>query len=304
MNLDRVAIVGTAESWRQTPWADAGLSIISLNDAYQIDGFQRADEWVDMHPLDKFFYPPETPGGKTMVFAHQVPLGYYVRPSKHLDWLATQTMPVWLHPEHATQVPASATWPQARAFPKAAIEAHFGRYFTSTPAWMLAHAILRGAREIHIYGIHLSTQSEYIDQRPNFEFLIGTVLGRGKRTVTVADKLRRYASPEGMVVLPESSPILQSDFQYAFEPSPRRKLDPLKWELHKATIKRERTVDALKRAAWCAPWTRVEEPIPNHPEGKTQKVWKRTSTLQQELWHYDALVADCQETLSRVQAGV
>src|SRR6185436_3543195 len=180
-SLDRIAIVGTAPSWRMTPWHDAGLHIASLNDAYQMDGFERVDEWYDMHPLDKFHLVPEPPPGqKPIIYAHQIPIGSYVRPSKHLDWLATQTIPIWLHPDHATQLPASATWPSARAFPRAALEEEFGRYFTSTPGWMLAHAISRGAREIHIYGIHLSTESEYMEQRPNFEYLIGRVLGRGK----------------------------------------------------------------------------------------------------------------------------
>jgi hypothetical protein len=297
--VERVAIVGTAPSWQRTPWQDAGLHIVSLNDAYQINGFERADEWYDIHPIDHFhFVPDPTPQKKPQIYQHEIPVGHYVRPQSHLNWLATQTIPVWLHPDHATQHPASATWPSARAFPKAEIEAHFGRYFTSTPAWMLAHALLQGAREVHIYGIHLSTESEYIEQRPNFEYLMGCLLGRGKRTMTVVDGLRYYDSSDGRLVLPEASPVLASNFQYAFETSPRRHLEPLKWALHKATVKRERTIAALKSAPRWSPWVTVLQPD-DAGQPMTRRVTR--STLQAELWEYDALVADCQEQLQRAQ---
>lgn len=300
--MERFCITGTAPTWRMTPWADTGLVIASMNDAYQMDGFERADEFYDLHPLDHFYLVPEAPAGqKAIIYAHQIPHGHYVRPAKHLDWLATQTIPVWLHPDHAAQHPASADWPAARPFPKAEIEDAFGRYFTSTPAWMLAHAILRGAKELHIYGIHLSTESEYIEQRPNFEFLCGCVLGRGKRKLTVADGLRHYETADGMIVLPEASPILSSNFQYAFEVSPRRAVEPLKWNLHKAVVKRDRRILALKQANPWVPFVTFEEP---QDDGVVKRRRILTSTVQQELYYYDALVADCQEQIARLAAGV
>jgi len=302
VNVERYCIVGTAPSWMQTPWSDTGLHIVSLNDAYGMDGFQRADEWVDLHPLDKFWIIPKGPNGeRPVVYAHQVPKGHYVRPDGHLDWLATQTIPVWLHPDHATQLPASATWPSARTFPKAAIDAHFGRYFTSTPAWMLAHAMLRGAKEIQIYGIHLSTESEYIDQRPNFEYLMGMFLGAGKKTIREHDGKRYYEAPDRLLVMPKSTPILDAKFQYGFEPTPRRNLDPLRWELHKVNVKRERTIEALKKSSAYWPWTVMEQP---DEQGVVQKRRVNTSTLRQELWHYDAVLADVQDQLARAQAGL
>jgi len=301
--MERVAIVGTAATWTLTPWQDPGLAILSLNDAYRLKGFQRADAWYDLHPAHKYFFVPDPVEGQPHppVFAHQIPIDQYVRPASHQDWLAAQTMPVWLHPDHATQYPPSATWPAARAFPKAAIEAHFGRYFTSTPAWMLAHAVVQGATEVHIYGIHLATEHEYIDQRPGFEYLIGCVLGRGKQTITVKDHLRRYETQDGLIVLPEDSPVLSATFQYAFEPSPRKQLEPLRWEMHKAQVKRERTIQALKLAKWYWPWSVVDDP---KPDGTVEKRRVHTSTLQTELWQYDALTQDCQERLARAGGGL
>ena len=275
MSNKRIAIVGTAQSWSLTPWTDPGLEISSLNDAYRLKGFVRADRWYDFHPLDHFFYPPKD----QQVFAHQVPPGYYVRPAEHLQWLASQTIPVYLHPDYQTQLPEAKNWRHARPFPKAAIEQEFGQYFTSSPAWMMAQAVMEGYREIHIYGIHLATENEYIEQRPNFEFLIGRVLGPSRITKTVNDGLRRYETQDGLIVLPEASPILASDFQYAFEPRPRAKLEPLKWELHKIGVKQQRIVMQLRN----------------------RKPWQPVAPLNDELQRLEAWRADVTDQMQRME---
>lgn len=271
----RAAIVGTAQSWQMTPFADPSMYIASLNDAYRMAGFVRADAWYDLHPLDKFYHPPQG----QLVYAHQVPAGHYCRPDTHKQWLAMQQIPVWLHPDYATQDPAAAAWPSARAFPRAEVEAYFGRYFTSSPAWMLAHLILQGYREVHIYGIHLATEQEYRDQRPQMEFLAGRFLGRGQQTMTVKDGLRHYETADAHLVFPEASPVLQADWQYALEPKPHNTYkEQLKWEAHKYAIKRERAVAALKTAPW----------------------WQSKKQLQDDLWTFEAYQADVQDQLQRV----
>lgn len=275
--MERLCIVGTAPSWAQTPWTDAGLHIVSLNDAYRMPGFVRADAWYDFHPLNRFFTVPK---GHGQIYAHQVPPGYYVRPDDHLAWLArqSQTIPVWLHPEYRTQLPEAATWPQAHPFPKEALEAEFGRYFTSSPAWMMAHAISQGVKELWITGIHLSTEHEYIEQRPNFEYLAGRFLGSGKLATTTKDGFRHFETAQAHLVLPESSPVVQSDFQYAFQPRPRAHLEPLKWDAHRFSVKRERAVQQLR----------------------TLPPWKSKRALNEELAQLDALIADTQEQIHRV----
>lgn len=277
MRHERVGIIGTAQSWALTPWQDTELYLMSLNDAYRLQGFQRADAWFDFHPMDKFFFPPD---GQAQIFQHQIPPGHYARPVGHREWLGrqAQTIPVYLHPDYQTQCPEAAGWPHARAFPKADVEAHFGRYFTSSPAWMMALAIMQGAKEIHVYGIHLATEFEYVKQRPNFEFLCGRVLGPTRVTVHVKDGLRRYETADGVIVLPEASPILSSDFQYAFEPRPDAGLEPMKWDLHKQAVKQQRVVNALINRPW----------------------WKRKKPLQTELALIQARTLDVQDQMNRV----
>lgn len=266
---ERVAIVGTAPSWRKTPWNDLGLQIASLNDAYRMKGFVRADAWYDIHPMDRFWTPPQD----RAVHAHEVPHGAYVRPEKHVEWLSQLQIPLYL------QSTPPEGWRHARRFPKEEIESHFGCYFKSTPAWMLAHAILQGAREIHIYGIHLSTEHEYIEQRPNFEFLIGSVLGSGKRRDVVKNGLRYYESPEALIVLPEDTPVMKADYQYAFDPKPGAHLAPLQWELHKVGVKSQRVTKQLL----------------------DRKPWTRTKPLKDELLRLGALRTDLTQQMQRLQ---
>ncbi len=270
-----VAIVGTAGSWKLTPF-DSGVEIWSLNDAYRMKGFKRASRWYDFHPLDHFYFPKGD-----AVHPAEVPVGHYVRPPGHLEWLANALIPVYLHPDYRTQYPAAAEWEHARPFPKAEIEDYFGRYMTSSPAWMLAQAVMEGVRDIHVYGIHLATESEYIEQRPNFEFLCGRVLGPSRATVTIKDGMRHYETPDGHIALPEISPVLQSTFQYAFQQRPAAKLDPLKWTVHKMTVKRERAVAALKNRPW----------------------WKPAAELQSTLWYAEAALEDAKAVLHRAQMG-
>lgn len=273
-----------------TPWTDRSLSVWSLNDAYRIPGFARADRWFDFHPMDRFF-PTEGP-----MYAHQIPHGYYARPKGHIEWLKQQTIPVYLHPDYKTQHPDAANWKHAQAFPRQIIEDYWGDYETSSPAWMMAQAVMEGVKELHIYGIHLATEFEYMRQRPNFEFFCGCILGRGKRTKTVKNGLRYYESADGLIVIPEQSPILQEGFQYAFDPRPDGHLEPLKWELHKVQLKRGRAQVALNSATWWNPTVMVEEAA---EDGKTKKRRALRSTVLDNLIYFDALAEDVGEQLRR-----
>lgn len=212
--MKRAAIVGTAQSWVQTPWDDPGLYIVGINDAYSL-GFKRADEWWEMHPLDKMVFRPLK---RKMVMANEIPPGHYVRPEGHVEWLKAQaaTIPVWLQKDPPEDWPSNA-----RRFPLEEMEAKYGTYWASGPAYELVSLYDRGFREIHIYGIHLATEHEYREQRPNFELLIGRLLGAEVQEERVKD-LRYYRGKDCTIVLPVSTPILQHGWKYAYEPKPEK----------------------------------------------------------------------------------
>lgn len=192
----RIAIVGTAGSWIHTPWDDPTLEIWGLNDAWTL-GLKRVDRWFELHPLDRFHFRPLH---QHVVYAHEVPHGCYVRPHGHLEKLQemARTIPVYLQ-----QTPPAGWPPNARRLPFERLVAEFGTYWASGPSYEVALAILEGASEIQVWGIHLSTEAEYREQRPNFEYLLGIARGRGIH-----------------VVMAEASPVLKHSWQYAVQPKP------------------------------------------------------------------------------------
>lgn len=188
----RICIMGTAPTWREVPFDDPTLEIWALNDMHLLH-LPRVDRWFDIHPLDKFYFRDP----RKKIAAHDVPAGCFLRPAGHVEWLRQQQIPVYVQD---AQLLGS---PSARTFPKAAIEAKFGPNFASTPAWMIGLALLEGATELHIYGIHLATEWEYLKQKPNLTFLLGVAMGLGVK-----------------VVMPKGCPLLQERHQYAYEPDP------------------------------------------------------------------------------------
>lgn len=195
--MKRVAIVGTAPSWKQCPWDDPGLEIWSLNDAWTLN-LPRISRWFELHPLDHLHYRKRE---NRVVYAEDVPHGFYVRPEGHLEWLQEQarTIPVYL------QDAPPQGWPvNAQRFPLEAMETMFGTYWASGPSYMVALAIAEGFQEIQIWGIHLETEQEYRDQKSNFEHILGIARGKGIK-----------------VVMAEASPVMKHGWKYGYEPKPR-----------------------------------------------------------------------------------
>lgn len=237
--LKRGTILGTASTWKICPFADASLDVFGLNDGY-ILGVPRASAWFDLHPFPEMVFRTER-----RVQASTVPAGAYLRPHGHLDWLKSRPFPVWLHDceeaecaslpadkRHHTPYPFP-DWPNAQKFPFRALRARYGSYFSSTPAWMLAWMLEQVYTEVHIYGIHLATEWEYIRQRPNLEFLIGMALGRGTQ-----------------FVIPDRSSLLKGKFVYAIEPKPDIALDRVNVQIQTVKLAGQQLQQALAQAPW------------------------------------------------------
>lgn len=205
------AIVGTAQTWVGTPWNDLSVDILTLNDSYALAWrkgwaqLPRHTVHFDLHPFSQMAFQPK---GKTRVSQADVPVGAYLRPEGHLDWLRTRNFPVYVNEK-------PQGWPDhVLEFPRAEIEAKWGTYICSTPAWMLLWAIEQGYTEVSVFGIHLATAWEYQQQRPNFEFLLSAAIQRGIK-----------------VMLPEKCPLLKSKHVYAYEPKPDIPLQALEHQI-------------------------------------------------------------------------
>jgi hypothetical protein len=243
------------------------MEIWSLNDAYMCRdakgrGLQRVDRWYELHPLDKMFFRPK---GNKVVYAHEIPKGFYVRPEGHVEWLKTQaqTIPVYLQQEPPNDWPANA-----RRFPLEELEARFGAYWASGPSYMVAQAMAEGFQEIHIYGIHLSTEAEYREQRANFEHLLGIARGMGIK-----------------VYMAEESPLLKHPWKYGYEPKPVAVVPPSLEEARKE-IKTVRT-ERAQLSGQLIRWPR----------------WKpKTAALERLEW-LELLESDLAQTISRHHVG-
>lgn len=235
----RCCIMGTAPSHRLTPYGDPTVEIWGINDGYMLRP-RRFDRWYELHPTDQMFFHENG-----VVTAGQIPKGAYVRPKGHLDWLKTvaQRIPVFLQAEPPADWPANA-----RRFPIEAVHQAFGdRYWASGPSYMLAHAFLEGYTDVAITGIHLATEAEYRKQRPQFEMLIGQLLGP-KTTVTIEDGFRVYRGAI-TVRMPDISPVLKHEWRYAYEHEPEPPPSAVRDELKAAVKGKNALVERIVAAA-------------------------------------------------------
>lgn len=134
-----------------------GIEIWGLNQGHALftsEAMARFTAWFQVHPYEE-------------MAARQLPeLG-------HLDFLRQARIPVYLEEIHP-EIPASVRYPYEEV--TATIG---GTYLTSAPAFMLALAIHQGFELIKIYGVDMAEETEYTDQRPCFEFLLGFAIARG-----------------------------------------------------------------------------------------------------------------------------
>lgn len=144
----RIAIVGFTETRSAAPWGDPTFEKWVCNNLHKYVP-DKWDRLYDLHSYEEITQDKE-----------------------HEAFLRTCHRPVYVwepRPE----------WPSSVRFPKEQIVAAFGRYFTNSISWMIAHAMLEAATDLHIYGVDMATGTEYANQRPSCEYFLGMAAGRG-----------------------------------------------------------------------------------------------------------------------------
>lgn len=134
---------------------------------------KRWDLWFQIHHKD-FKVRTKLNMGMNTTLPHDG----YGRPQQHVDWLAKCGVPVLMQ-EPDGRIPTAVKYPYEEVF------ALLGRkYLSSTPAYMLAYALIQpDISEIRIAGVELAIGTEQVNQRPNFEWLMGLAQGMGKKVV-------------------------------------------------------------------------------------------------------------------------
>lgn len=96
--------------------------------------------------------------------------------------------------------------PNAVAYPIEDVEAVFKipamgeeLYVTNTISYMVALGVLLGYEEFHLYGVHMSHNTEYGYQKPNCEYFLGYLAALGKT-----------------VVIPKGGELLRTPYLYGY----------------------------------------------------------------------------------------
>jgi len=154
----KVAIIGTAPSSRMlAPYADKTWKIWACSPG-NMNILPRVDRWFEIHST---LHWPEN--------------AHYGRP--YLEYLKKLDIPVYAQPIYANP---HGELPKATPFPKDKVVAEFGPYFfTSSFAWMIALAIMEGAKEIALFGVDMASRDEYILQRPGGYYFLTECMRRG-----------------------------------------------------------------------------------------------------------------------------
>lgn len=149
----KVALIGTAPSSRMmAPFADPTWQIWGCSPG-NMGILPRVDAWFEIH--GNLLWPENK---------------HYGEP--YINWLRQQPFPIYMQNQELV--------PNAISLPKKELVKEFGPYFfTSSFAWMMALAMLKGAKEVALYGIDMASRDEYILQRPGAYFFFEEAKRRG-----------------------------------------------------------------------------------------------------------------------------
>lgn len=184
----KIALVGTAPSSRMlAPFSDPSWKIWGCSPG-NMNALPRVDAWFEIH--SNLLWPEYESYGKP-----------------YIEWLKQQTFPVYMQERWPTTeggwIETKSIVPNAQPIGWERLVAEFGDdFFTSSFAWMMAFAMMQGAKEIALYGIDMASRDEYILQRPGFFFFRHEAQRRGIK-----------------ITAPNESDIMQSPPLYAISDS-------------------------------------------------------------------------------------
>lgn len=155
---ETVAIIGSHPKTRgDFDWSRTDADIWGFNEALNTDWFDRADGIFQIH--------------KPVIWRSKTNRN----DPKHYAWLKSGDTPIIFMQDDYTDVPKAERYPLEDAL---ALAPGIG-YFTSSVAYAIALAILKGYKRIEVYGVEMETNTEYGHQRVGVAFWCGYAMGRG-----------------------------------------------------------------------------------------------------------------------------
>ncbi len=94
-------------------------------------------------------------------------------PLEYLAFLRQCTCPVYMI-EHRPEIPTSVAYPKVDMLQRFGVD-----FWGSTLSWMMALALAAGAEEIALYGVDMSAEEEWGDQRKDLKFFVSVARSCG-----------------------------------------------------------------------------------------------------------------------------
>ena len=162
MNGKTVCIVGNAPSRTRARLEPPEHEIWACSLTYSL--LPRIDRWFEIHAVKHL----RVADGQGQAYAN------------YMRWLRDYPGTVYVtEPDPAL--------PRARLYPTQEVIQAFGPYLTSTIAYMLALALYEGFSRVKLFGVDLALDTEYAEQRPCVEYLLGVAKGMGVKVVLPED---------------------------------------------------------------------------------------------------------------------
>ena len=158
--VKKVAIVGTAMTFKDAPYSDPSWELWGLN-----------DHWNNMPRATRWFEANYEAACKAPV-SHQPSI-------TRADWLRKCPIPVYME-QHYEDIPMSIRYPFDEINDWVSeLDPNGRNYFTNSVSYMIALALYERFDIIHLYGVDMAVGSEYEKQRPSCEWWLGIAKGLG-----------------------------------------------------------------------------------------------------------------------------
>ena len=90
--------------------------------------------------------------------------------------------------------------PQARVYPLEEIVNYFNdNYFTNGISYIIAYALWKGVTVFNLYGVNMSVEIEYVNQKPNVEYWLGRAKGMGVQVNPQWQYTSLFKSKDGLM---------------------------------------------------------------------------------------------------------
>lgn len=181
----KVAIVGFASNTLHlVPWFNPEFEIWGMNQGH-LSFPRRADRWMEMHQ------PESTADVRDPQYIAFLENKVIQLPGPPVSTYSLGGIPIYMIQQY-DEYPTSLRFPIEDAIQYVGQD-----YFMSSISYMLVLAAMEGFEEVHIYGVNLAIGDEYFYEKPNAEYLIGLLRGRGIRVYVpqasaLLKQFRRY----------------------------------------------------------------------------------------------------------------